>query len=107
LVDLFRGTHFTLLAFGASQEDIVAQVNARYGDLVRAYHLIRPGERGGDRPIVDWARHARTAYDIDGDTLVLVRPDGYIGLLADSAQLDSFAHYFRLKPSAETGIGGA
>jgi len=105
LFDLFRGPHFTLLAFGASREDIVTRVNATYGDVVRAYHLIRPGEKGGDGSIVDCSGQARTAYDIDGDSLVLVRPDGYIGFFAASAPLDRLAHYVRLKPSLETGVG--
>jgi 2-polyprenyl-6-methoxyphenol hydroxylase-like FAD-dependent oxidoreductase len=104
LFDLFRGPHFTLLAFGAARENIVAQVNARYGALVRAFHLIRPGEKGGSRPIVDFGEHARTAYDIDRDALVLVRPDGYIGLFADSAPVDRLTHYLCLRPSLETGF---
>jgi 2-polyprenyl-6-methoxyphenol hydroxylase-like FAD-dependent oxidoreductase len=104
LFDLFRGPHFTLLAFGASREDIVAQVNAGYGDLVRAYCLIRPGEKGGGRSIVDCDGRARTAYDIRHDSLVLVRPDGYIGFFADSAPYERLARYFRLKPSLDRGV---
>ncbi len=43
------------------------------------------GRVGGERDLVDVDGHAHRAYDLDGDALVLVRPDGYIGLLAGPA----------------------
>ena len=78
LFDLFRGPHFTLLAFGASHDDLVARINARYAGLVHAYQVIRPGDPPADRTIVDHAAQARVAYDIAAAPLVLIRPDAYI-----------------------------
>jgi 2-polyprenyl-6-methoxyphenol hydroxylase-like FAD-dependent oxidoreductase len=72
LFDVFRGPHFTLLGFGAAHADTVARVNERYGPRVRAHTV---GETGD---LVDSGGHARRAYGTDG--LVLVRPDGYIGV---------------------------
>ncbi|MGI5226389.1 FAD-dependent monooxygenase [Actinoallomurus sp. CA-142502] len=73
LFDVFRGPHFTLLAFGEGHAETVARVNERYGAAVRAYTV---GDDGAD--LVDAAGHAHRAYGTDG--LVLVRPDGYIGV---------------------------
>ncbi|WP_028921712.1 FAD-dependent monooxygenase [Pseudonocardia acaciae] len=60
LFDVFRGPHFTLLAFGGAAAD------------------------GFDLPVVRVARSE--AYDVAGSALVLVRPDGYIGVITESVQ---------------------
>ena len=72
LFDAFRGPHFTLLGFGEGHAATVARVNERYGPAVRAFTV---GEAGD---LADTGGHARRAYGTDG--LVLVRPDGYIGV---------------------------
>ncbi|MFF7635805.1 FAD-dependent monooxygenase [Kitasatospora sp. NPDC008050] len=61
LFDLFRGTHFTLLAFGRRPE----------GEFGRGVRVHRAAKSEG--------------YDVDGDALVLVRPDGYVGVVSDRA----------------------
>nr|QKW93633.1 pentachlorophenol monooxygenase [Cystobacter sp.] len=96
LFEAFRGPHFTLLAFGATHADTVAQVNARYGPLVRAHTVVEPGDPSGANALVDTHRHARTAYDLDGNALVLVRPDGYIGLITQHPSAGSVHEYLRL-----------
>lgn len=75
LFDVFRGPHFTLLGFGAEHAATVARVNERYGPKVRAYTVGAAGDR---TDLVDEGGHARRAYGTGG--LVLVRPDGYIGV---------------------------
>ena len=90
---MFRGPHFTLLAFGAAHADMVTRVNARYGPAVRARAVVRPGEPASRRSLVDASGHARAGYGVDGDALVLVRPDGHIGWLAapgTPGQLDDY-----------------
>jgi hypothetical protein len=72
LFDVFRGPHFTLLGFGEEHAETVARVGERYGAAVRAYAVGAAGD------LVDAGGHARRAYGTDG--LVLVRPDGYIGV---------------------------
>jgi 2-polyprenyl-6-methoxyphenol hydroxylase-like FAD-dependent oxidoreductase len=66
LFDLYRGTHFTVLLF-ADNAQAVDTINKRFEGKVKAYH------------VKDKA--AKAAY---GDTsdLIVVRPDGYIGLVA-------------------------
>ncbi|MCI2423324.1 FAD-dependent monooxygenase [Saccharopolyspora sp. K220] len=59
LFDLFRGPHWTLLAFDAEPPETGHEVHV---------HRIDPS-----------AADAWRAYDVTGATLVLVRPDGYIG----------------------------
>ncbi|MFL5803650.1 MAG: hypothetical protein ACJ8CR_18150 [Roseiflexaceae bacterium] len=81
LFDIFRGPHFTLLAFGPHHAATVAAVSQRYGAAVRAYAVARPGEPTSNATLVDTEGHANRAYDIDAGTLVLVRPDGYVGLI--------------------------
>ncbi|MFF9813077.1 FAD-dependent monooxygenase [Streptomyces sp. NPDC014006] len=66
LFDVFRGPHFTLLGFGAGCEAALREVAAAGPEDLRTCLL-------GERP---------TAYGLGADTLVLVRPDGYIGLTA-------------------------
>jgi len=79
LFDAFRGPHATLLAFGARHAGLVDAVNGRHGDLVRAYAVVGTGVAGPC--LVDAAGHVRAGYGVEPGTLVLVRPDGYIGLV--------------------------
>jgi 2-polyprenyl-6-methoxyphenol hydroxylase-like FAD-dependent oxidoreductase len=72
LFDLFRGPHFTLLAFGNGWEPLLTQVKAHLGTAIQ-YAAIGSS-------LIDTNGHAARAYDIDGDTLMVIRPDGYIGL---------------------------
>ncbi|MEV0049141.1 FAD-dependent monooxygenase [Saccharopolyspora shandongensis] len=65
LFDLFRGPHWTLLAFGAEPPETGPDVHV---------HRI-------DRSHVD----AWRAYDVAAGTLVLVRPDGHIGRITETA----------------------
>ena len=100
LFDAFRGSHFTLLAFGAAHADVVAQVNLRCRPFVHAYAVVRPGQARGGDSIVDSDGHVRTGYGVERDALVLVRPDGYVGVFARPGNLQDIVDYLRLKPGA-------
>ncbi|ORB59635.1 3-(3-hydroxyphenyl)propionate hydroxylase [Mycobacteroides saopaulense] len=65
LFDVLRGTHFTLLTFGDHTPDIADVRVQRMG------------------PSAD--------YDVEPSTLVLVRPDGYIGVITESE--NTVRHY--------------
>ena len=67
LFDLFRGPHWTLLSFGQTSDVLP-------GPDVRVYPV---GEGDGQ---------VRETYDMADGTLVLVRPDGYVGLVTDDAE---------------------
>jgi 2-polyprenyl-6-methoxyphenol hydroxylase-like FAD-dependent oxidoreductase len=81
LFDLFRGPHFTLLGLG---ERGAAGFGGIHTDIVRPYHVGLGGLRDDDG-------HAAHAYGTDA--LVLVRPDGYVGLVADLAQTEGVTEY--------------
>jgi 2-polyprenyl-6-methoxyphenol hydroxylase-like FAD-dependent oxidoreductase len=83
LFDLFRGPHFTLLGLG---ERCAAALNDLKTDIVKPY-LIGPGG------LIDDAGHVAHAYG--QDALILIRPDGYIGLIADADNALAVADYLR------------
>jgi 2-polyprenyl-6-methoxyphenol hydroxylase-like FAD-dependent oxidoreductase len=69
LFDLFRGPHFTRLAFGAP---------AAPGE--HSYAVLRPGDQPADgRYVTDAEGHAFAAYAAAAGDTVLIRPDGYLG----------------------------
>ena len=72
LFDLFRGPHFTLLAFGINRENLPVFCNQ-----VRTYTI---GEE-----IVDWTGNLAESYPVTPGALVLVRPDGYIAMMSHQA----------------------
>jgi 2-polyprenyl-6-methoxyphenol hydroxylase-like FAD-dependent oxidoreductase len=80
LFDLFRGPRFTLLGLGAPE---VGDVGS---DIVRPY-LVGPGG------LLDADGHAARVYGTDA--LVLVRPDGHIGLVAGPTETGTVRDYLR------------
>jgi 2-polyprenyl-6-methoxyphenol hydroxylase-like FAD-dependent oxidoreductase len=83
LFDLFRGPHFTLLALGEHDDATLSKLST---DIVKPY-VVGPEGRG----LLDDAGHVADAYGTDA--LILVRPDGYIGLVADPTQPENVAEY--------------
>lgn len=83
LFDAFRGPHFTLLVFGEHAAHAVESVPwATNGAALRRFRVV--SSRSSDRPdtIVDPRGSLHDRYGIAADTIVLVRPDGYIGAIA-------------------------
>ena len=81
LFDLFRGPHFTLLGLGEPCTRVLGDVET---GIVKPY-LIGPGG------LLDDGGHVANAYGTDA--LILVRPDGHIGLVAHPAQTGSVREY--------------
>jgi 2-polyprenyl-6-methoxyphenol hydroxylase-like FAD-dependent oxidoreductase len=82
LFDLFRGPHATLLGVGdrcAGLHDIEAE-------------RVRP-QLIGEGGLVD--EHGDVARAYGEDVVVLVRPDGYVGLLAAADDADAISDYLR------------
>ncbi|BDH58207.1 FAD-dependent oxidoreductase [Tsukamurella sp. PLM1] len=90
LFDVFRGPHFTLLGFGDSCVDLFRASSVAHGGLIRRVSVGAP-ESGAD--LVDVDGHARTAYGVTGDTLVLVRPDGYLALRTPATSTTAVRDY--------------
>jgi 2-polyprenyl-6-methoxyphenol hydroxylase-like FAD-dependent oxidoreductase len=65
LFEVFAEPRFTLLCFG--------QATAIDHPLVRSWRVVDP------------ERHARNAYDVDGEALVLIRPDNHVALVSHDA----------------------
>jgi hypothetical protein len=78
-----QGLLFTLLGLG---ERCATALNDLKTDIVKPY-LIGPGG------LIDDAGHAAHAYG--QDALILIRPDGYIGLIADADNAVAVAGYLR------------
>jgi hypothetical protein len=94
LFDLFRGPHSTLLGVGE-------RCAAALGGIETG--LVEPGLIGGDG-MVD--NHGDVARAYGHDVLVLVRPDGYIGLMADADDAQAvpdYLHSWGVGPTASSG----
>jgi hypothetical protein len=94
LFDVFRGAHFTLLAFGNQPTLHLPDVA---NDSLRAYTIVRPGETtaASNGTLIDTNGHAHRAYGITNEALILVRPDGYIGITGGSLASDPMIDYLR------------
>ncbi|PRY34914.1 FAD-dependent oxidoreductase [Umezawaea tangerina] len=82
LFTLFRGPHWTLLGHDV---DAAAAPAARVG-----LHVHTTGLRGD---VVDTDGHFRRAYGLSTDQWVLVRPDGYVAAVLDTADLGTLETY--------------
>jgi hypothetical protein len=96
LFDLFRGTHTSAVAFGARSAEVAAALAERFPGHVRAFTLVPAGaDFGGaeESTFTDTDGQGRHDYAVDGDTLLVVRPDGYVGLRAtdpDEAEIQEY-----------------
>jgi 2-polyprenyl-6-methoxyphenol hydroxylase-like FAD-dependent oxidoreductase len=88
LFDLFRGPHFTLLGLGERCAPVFG--HAVLGDVET--DMVKP-YRVGPGGLLDDGGHAAHAYGTDA--LILVRPDGYIGLIAGPEETGAVAGYLR------------
>jgi hypothetical protein len=94
LFDLFRGTHFTLLVFG---EQPVPPLPGVSNGSLRSYTITRIGSTTAisAHTLVDSDGYASHAYGITNDALILVRPDGYIGLTGGNTDSQPIIDYLR------------
>ncbi|WSA57104.1 FAD-dependent monooxygenase [Nonomuraea fuscirosea] len=92
LFDLFHGTHFTLLVFGLKPAPQVSE--GRRGE-VHTHRILPPGlpDSDSESALIDSAGEAHDLYGVDGDGLVLIRPDGYVALTGGSWDDQSVADY--------------
>jgi 2-polyprenyl-6-methoxyphenol hydroxylase-like FAD-dependent oxidoreductase len=93
LFDLFRGTHFTLLVFGDQPVPASLDVSP---DVLRIYTIRRADTTAiFDHTLVESDGHASQAYGIRDSALILIRPDGYIGLTGGRNDFQSIKNYLR------------
>jgi 2-polyprenyl-6-methoxyphenol hydroxylase-like FAD-dependent oxidoreductase len=86
LFELIGDARFTLLSFGPAPA-----VDAAGFDL-RTLHVVpRPG---GPSEVADDEGHLADAYAPTARTLVVIRPDGYLGLISDTGSAAAVDDYF-------------
>nr|WP_145402222.1 FAD-dependent monooxygenase [Paenibacillus xylanexedens] len=98
LFDLFRGPHWTLLAF-VNSADILPLENFTY-DAIHL-HVILPSHAEGVENIIDKAGNAYRIYDVVSDELILIRPDGYIALRTSIQDSPEIFEYFKSRLTLE------
>ncbi|NNN31906.1 FAD-dependent oxidoreductase [Streptomyces sp. S3(2020)] len=77
LFDLLRGPEFTAIAYGAGAAHDLKNLNwPTSGAQLKTIAI------GPDGALSDPSNTLRRAYGLAGDTLLLIRPDGYIGHIA-------------------------
>lgn len=84
MFDLLRGTHFTAIATGTAAAQTLARLAwpARGARLARVFvDAVDIG--GAGISVADRDHSFRGAYGIAGDALFVIRPDGYIGHIAN------------------------
>jgi 2-polyprenyl-6-methoxyphenol hydroxylase-like FAD-dependent oxidoreductase len=91
IFDLLRGPHITLLAFGARWQPLLDSCAGTFGDSVHAHAIVQTS--GGSGGIVDPQGHARRIYA--DDTLFVIRPDNYIGMVATDGDNARVMDYLR------------
>ncbi|GHO98559.1 3-(3-hydroxyphenyl)propionate hydroxylase [Reticulibacter mediterranei] len=94
LFDLFRGPHWTLLTFGDRSLPRLSDVcNA----FIAMYTVIHPGVTTGacEHVLIDVDGDVHRFYGVSGDALILVRPDGYVGLAAGKMDQGPILDYLR------------
>lgn len=89
LFDLTRGGRFTLLNFG--KVPVIGAEASHIRMLSVVANPVAGRTEGGE--IVDSAGTLASAYGATDRTLVLIRPDGYIGLISDSGDAVAVSDY--------------
>jgi 2-polyprenyl-6-methoxyphenol hydroxylase-like FAD-dependent oxidoreductase len=79
LFDLFKGPHFTVLAFGPDATGALPELAWPSAGAELHRYAVDPEQRIDGERLADPTGRLKDIYGIDGDALVLVRPDGYIG----------------------------
>jgi 2-polyprenyl-6-methoxyphenol hydroxylase-like FAD-dependent oxidoreductase len=88
LFDLFRGPHWTVLAF--ADTDIDTAPIQLHGSEVRTW-VIDDRAQGALR---DQNDSTRAAYGVTGPTTFLIRPDGYVGAIAPTGDANAVLDMF-------------
>lgn len=91
LFDIYQGPHFTLLAFGPNATKALPGLTwPTEGAELRRY-AVRGGRGIDSDHITDDTGRLADIYGVDGDALILIRPDGYIGSIITTDWVPSFA----------------
>jgi 2-polyprenyl-6-methoxyphenol hydroxylase-like FAD-dependent oxidoreductase len=91
LFDLYRGPHFTMLGFGGAAPP---PLPAPLADIVHVHTVVQENDARSSDCLMDTEKHAHRHY---GNSVVVVRPDGYIGYCgsAETAQKGALTYLDR------------
>lgn len=89
LFDILKGPQFTLLAY---QSEALA-IHHRFKGADIAVKTVRAADSEGVADLADADNHLRDAYGLRAGQLVLVRPDAYVALIADTRDGEAVARY--------------
>jgi 2-polyprenyl-6-methoxyphenol hydroxylase-like FAD-dependent oxidoreductase len=94
LFEIFQGPHFTLLTFGNRS---APQLPDAFNAHLCAYTIIHPDTMypSSDHVLIDLNGYAHSFYGINSDALILVRPDGYVGLAGGRVGQEPIIDYLR------------
>jgi 2-polyprenyl-6-methoxyphenol hydroxylase-like FAD-dependent oxidoreductase len=90
LFEVYQGPQFTALAFGPSAVEALPHLTWLTGGAELRRYAIHTGAGGGDG-LTDTTGQLSKIYGITGDTLILIRPDGYIGSIITTDWTTAFA----------------
>jgi hypothetical protein len=95
LFDLFQGPHFTAIAYGTSAAAELDRLDwPTAGAPLRRLSVDAPAT-GADRVLTDPEHSFRRIYGLAEDTLLLIRPDSYLGHIATRDMRTSTANAVR------------
>ena len=83
LFELFKGTHWTLLGYEVER-------NLPQPRPALHIHIFGP-----DGDLIDCDGHFRKGYNVAPGDWVLVRPDGYVGAIVASEEIETLENYLR------------
>ncbi len=100
LFDMLRGTHATALAFGPRSTAIATALATEFPLHLRSVSVLSASSLPSAPPdslvVIDADGHAHRDYDVDGDTLLIVRPDGYVAARVTDADKSELLGYLSL-----------
>ncbi|TGK36653.1 FAD-dependent oxidoreductase [Leptospira andrefontaineae] len=103
LFDLFRGSHFTLIAYGNRAARDLARINWPVnGAQLKRIVVNSSWILQADYVLNDLKHTFESVYSPPDDTLILIRPDGYIAHISSSEDLNSlYNSIHKMTPNAE------
>ena len=96
LFDLFRGPHFTLLEFLANAEETPDETSDEFEPYVHSYEILRQAHGPlREKQLIPRDEHIWNIYGVASGALFLIRPDGYIGFIANTGSASQVKNYLR------------
>lgn len=96
LFDTFQGPHFTLIGFGEKTAQVVKDFAwPSKGANLKRLLINVDDSHSADYVLKDTKRTFSKAYGVSADTVMLIRPDGYIGYIATSNMQDNLKAYIK------------